>query len=34
MNEPLNNASFEYLLGNIIRDEISTSINNLLKLRT
>lgn len=29
MNEQLNNPSFEYLLGSIIKDEISTSINNL-----
>lgn len=33
MNEPLNNSSFEYLLGNIIRDEISTSINNLFNVK-
>lgn len=29
MNEQLNNASFEYLLGSIIKDEISASINGL-----
>lgn len=31
MNEKLNNPSFEYLLGSIIKDEISTSINDLFR---